>query len=244
MCVAGDHVLVSAGGVDDGNWTMTCTVPRRFRRLALLAIVLAVPVAACDKDHQGASCTWTTAERGAVAAELDSWSDDLRQIARASMGDRDLEVYNSLSEDWSLLNSDPCLLREVQLPGMSIRVTLLSSAEQVSSYLDDDSMAAMSKYSQLLSDDDADASVLSGDVKSSWYCQGEAQRCPMFSVAAQVRSCAGLVVEGAYYEGNDTNEDAARSQLTEAIAGTVQWVKDHFRCAPATYQLHVFDPLH
>ena len=143
----------------------------------------------------------------------------------------------------AILQSDPCLIREVRLPGLFLRVTELSGPENVRSYLDNDSIAASSKYSQLLPTVDAGPSAFPTDAEASWYCQGEVTSCPGFSVVVQVRSCAGLVVEGKYYEDNDTNERAAREHLTRAIAATLEWAEAHHdTCGPATYPLHVFDP--
>ena len=146
-----------------------CKARRRGFWLASLVVVLAMPIASCGKDHSRAVCAWSPAEREVAAAELGDWRGDLSEVARAAMNNRELELYNSFTEaDVSaLLDSDPCLLREVQLPGVFLRVTELSDAENVRSYLDNDSIAAWSKASQLLSSVDAETSSLPADAEAS-----------------------------------------------------------------------------
>lgn len=155
-----------------------------------------------------------------------------------------LETYNSFAEADTTIRFDtePCLLREVQLPGMFIRVTVLTGPKTVRTYLDRDSIASMTGYAHLLPDSDRASSPLPPDAVASWYCNGDPTSCPNFAVTVQVPSCAGLIVEGVYYEDNDTSEDAARLHLADAMAATLQWAEERFQCTPTSDPLHVFDP--
>ncbi|MEQ1702516.1 MAG: hypothetical protein ABMA25_20600 [Ilumatobacteraceae bacterium] len=211
--------------------------------LGLLSLLVAVPVGSCGDDN-GLACTWPSKEREAASAAVDNWRNELSAIARAAMDKPALETYNSFTEadvtNW--FDTEPCILREVQLPGIFIRVTALAGSKTMRTYLDHDSAAAAAGYAHLLPDSDRESSALPLEAVVSWYCNGEPTSCPNFAVAVQVPSCAGLIVEGVYYEDNDTSEEAARLHLADAMAATLQWAEERFECKHTSDPLHVYDP--